>query len=145
MSNAADISTPKQLAEMVADRSDKDILEAVSAIGVEKALDKVFDGMKAQFLPKKAAGQTAVIQWQVTAFDKSHPYQVLVTNGDIDVKAGTAPSPRVTLTIPLPDFLRLVTGKLNGQQAFFTGKLKLGGDMMFAMTQQGWFDMSFAS
>jgi putative sterol carrier protein len=25
-------------------------------------------------------------------------------------------------------------------QAFMTGKLKLSGDMMFAMTQENWFD-----
>jgi putative sterol carrier protein len=36
--------------------------------------------------------------------------------------------------------LRLVSGKLNGMQAFFAGKLKLTGDMMFAQTMQGWFN-----
>jgi len=145
MQNATDISTPKQLAAMIEGRSDADIVAAVNEIGVEGALAKVFEGMKAQFLPKKAAGQTAVIQWDVQANGKSHLYQVLVTNGECDVKAGNAQPSRVTLTLQLPDFLRLVTGKLNGQQAFFSGKLKLAGDMMFALTQQGWFDMSFAS
>jgi putative sterol carrier protein len=144
MSNASDISTPKQLAAMVEGRSDADIIAAVNEIGVDAALDKVFEGMKAQFLPKKAAGQTATIQWDVQANGKSHLYQVIVTNGDIAIKAGNSQPSRVTLTLQLPDFLRLVTGKLNGQQAFFAGKLKLAGDMMFAMTQQGWFDMSFA-
>jgi putative sterol carrier protein len=31
------------------------------------------------------------------------------------------------------DFLDMVSGKLNGQMAFMTGKLKVEGDMMLAM------------
>ncbi len=143
--DASAINTPRQLAELVEGRSDSEILENVSAIGVETALTKVFEGMKGQFLPKKAAGQSAVIQWDVTALGKTHTYQVVVDNGTFSFRNGAAGPARVTLTIALPDFLRLVTGKLNGQTAFFTGKLKLAGDMMFALTQQGWFDMSFAS
>ena len=54
---------------------------------------------------------------------------------------GAPESARVTLSLSAPDFLRLVTGKLNGQTAFFQGKLKLSGDMMFAQTMQGWFRM----
>ena len=100
--NAADISTPKQLATLIQDRSDKEIVEAVTAIGVDAALDKVFEGMKGQFLPKKAAGQTAVIQWDIQVDGKGHRYHVIVTNGDISVKAGSAETSRVTLTLALP-------------------------------------------
>src|SRR5438132_1209472 len=51
-----------------------------------------------------------------------------------------APGPaRVTLALAFPDFLRLVSGKLDGMQAFFSGKLKVSGDMMFAQTMQSWF------
>ncbi len=142
--NAADISTPKQLAALIQDRSDTEINDAVAAIGVEVALAKVFEGMKDQFLPNKAAGQSAIIQWDVQAQGQSHKYQVIVANGTCDVKAGSEQPSRVTLTLALPDFLRIVTGKLNGQQAFFSGKLKLAGDMMFALTQQGWFNMNFS-
>jgi putative sterol carrier protein len=45
----------------------------------------------------------------------------------------------VTLGMALPDFLRFITGKLDGMQAFMSGKLKLAGDMMFAQTMQTWF------
>jgi putative sterol carrier protein len=38
------------------------------------------------------------------------------------------------------DFLRLIAGKLNGMQAFMTGKLKVSGDLFFAQTFQGWFE-----
>ena len=80
----------------------------------------------------------------MTALGKTHTYQVAVAEGKCSIKPGSPDKARVTLTIALPDFLRLVTGKIKGQQAFFNGKLKLAGDMMFAMTQESWFDMSFA-
>ena len=39
----------------------------------------------------------------------------------------------LALTLAAPDFLRLITGKLNGVNAFMSGKLKLKGDMGLAM------------
>jgi putative sterol carrier protein len=143
--DASSISTPKQLAQTIEGRSDQEILDVVQAMGIDNALEKVFAGMKDQFLPAKAGNQNAIIQWDVTAGGKTTTWQVIVSEGKCNVRAGAADKPRVTLTIALPDFLRLVTGKIKGQQAFFNGKLKLAGDMMFAMTQESWFDMSFAS
>ena len=54
------------------------------------------------------------------------------------VKGAGGPA-KTTLTLNAADFLRLITGKLNGMQAFMSGKLKIGGDMMFAQVMQGWF------
>ena len=49
--------------------------------------------------------------------------------------------PRVTLAFNLPNFLRMVTGELNGMQAFTTGKLKISGDMMFSQKLAAWFSV----
>ena len=38
-----------------------------------------------------------------------------------------------TITVKSSDFLDIATGKLNGQTAFMTGKLKVSGDMGRAM------------
>jgi putative sterol carrier protein len=62
-----------------------------------------------------------------------------VAGGKCEVVKGAAGPARVTLALAFPDFLRLVSNKLDGMQAFFSGKLKLTGDMMFAQTMQGWF------
>src|SRR4029079_17486220 len=69
-------------------------------------------------------------------------YQLKVADGKCTLVKGSPESARVTLALSAPDFLRLVTGKLNGQTAFFQGKLKLSGDMMFAQTMQSWFKMN---
>ena len=69
-----------------------------------------------------------------------HSYQLKIAGGKCELVKGAAGPARVTLTLQAPDFLRLVTGTLNGMQAFMTGKLKLTGDMMFAQVMQGWFE-----
>ena len=83
-----------------------------------------------------------MIQYDVNAAGGKHSYQLKVADGKASLQKGAPESARVTLTLSAPDFLRLVTGKLNGQTAFFQGKLKLAGDMMFAQTMQSWFKMT---
>jgi len=119
-------------------RSDDEILVALQG-HYEQTCAQVFQGMKHAFLPEKAAGETAVIQYEVKAPDAVHTYQVAVAAGKCEVSPGAAAPPRVTLKLALCDFLRLVSGRLNGVQAFFTGKLRVSGDMVFAQTMQGWF------
>lgn len=129
----------ESLAALIEDKSDDRINEAVTEMGVEPVLGKVFEAMQARFNPDKAAGQSAVMQWDVTAPDAVHTYQVKVADGSCTVAEGAPETARVTLGMALPDFLRFVAGKLDGMQAFMTGKLKLSGDMMFAQSMQSWF------
>jgi putative sterol carrier protein len=134
-------SSPEELGALIDGQSDDEINGRLKAAGVEKSLDAVFDGMVQAFIPEKAAGQTAVIQYDVVGPDGKLSYQFRVLDGKCALSKGAPDSARVTLTLASPDFLRLVTGKLNGQTAFFQGKLKLSGDMMFAQTMQSWFKM----
>src|SRR5213593_2980382 len=128
-----------ELAALIEGRSDEEITRGVEERGAEGVLDGVFQGMAEAFLPDKAAGQSAVVQCDVTVAGEPHTYQLKIAGGKCEIVKGRADPPRVTLTLALPDLLRLVAGKLPPVQAFMSGKLKLQGDMMIATAMQGWF------
>lgn len=79
--------------------------------------------------PSLIAGMDCVYQFKVGDLS----YNVALKDGKAAVGAGDAPSPNCTVTMAEPDFLDLVSGKLNGQMAFLTGKLKVAGDMGLAL------------
>jgi putative sterol carrier protein len=130
------------LAALVGDKSDEAIVSMINEQGADTLLGGIFDEMGKRFLPEKAAGRTAVIEYDINLGDSTEIYQLDVAGGACTVSKGAAKEATVALTLAAPDFLRLITGKLNGVNAFMSGKLKLKGDMMLAQTMQGWFDQS---
>jgi putative sterol carrier protein len=129
----------RALAALIEGRSDDEIVEGVQARGVEKVLDQVFEGMVDAFLPAKAGSESAVIQYDIDVGGTTHTYQLAIAGGKCAMAKGAPQKARTTLVAPVPDFLRLITGKLGGVMAFMTGRLKLRGDMLFAQTMQRWF------
>jgi putative sterol carrier protein len=77
----------------------------------------------------KLAGLTCVYQFKVG----EEIYNVAFTDGNAAVSKGEAPAPSCTVTMAEGDFLDLLSGKLNGQMAFMTGKLKVAGDFGLAL------------
>jgi putative sterol carrier protein len=140
VSEISDTHNPEALAQLLDGRSDEEINEFVAATGADTVLGQVFDAMKERFAADKAAGQSAVVQWDIVAPDGTKIYQFKVDDGAASWSEGAGDTPRVTLTFGLPDFLRFVAGQLDGMQAFMSGKLRLAGDMMFATTLQTWFN-----
>lgn len=66
-------------------------------------------------------------------------YHFRVANESIEVQPGTHASPNITITMKEDDYLAMVNGKLNGQMAFMSGKLKIAGDMGLALKLQNLF------
>jgi putative sterol carrier protein len=135
----ADIGSRDELAAMIEGKSDDEINAAVAERGTEKVLSQIFDNMAGRFQPDRAGNQSAVIGWDITSPEGTHSWQLKVADGTCTAVQGNAEPARVTLGMALPDFLRFLTGQLDGMQAFMTGKLKLSGDMMFAQSMQAWF------
>jgi 2,4-dienoyl-CoA reductase-like NADH-dependent reductase (Old Yellow Enzyme family)/putative sterol carrier protein len=130
--------SPEEFKQLFTAKTDEEIL-ALAKGNEETLLDGVFDGMKAAFDPSQATGQSALIQYTIDSPAGEMSYQLNVENGVCELAKGPAENPRVTLALSLPDFLRMVTGELNGMQAFTSGKLKITGDLMFSQRLAAWF------
>ena len=59
-----------------------------------------------------------------------------IENGELTISEGEHDSPSLTITMADQDYIDMSTGKLNGQVAFMTGKLKIKGDMGLALKMQ---------
>ena len=94
-----------------------------------------FSGLKDRVDPEKVKDINATYQWDITG-DDGGKWNVKLGEGDVEVKEGEATDPNITITVASGDWLDIVNGKLNGQMAFMTGKLKIQGDMALALKLQ---------
>lgn len=129
----------EQIAEALKGATDEQVQEGFRAVGVKEALDRTFNTMQEHFLPDKAEGVSADVQWVVTDQSEEFPYTASIADGKCTITAGKAASPRVSLTMDLVTFVRLIMGQAQGPQLFMTGKLKVAGDLMFAQRVSGFF------
>jgi putative sterol carrier protein len=134
------VTNAEDLGALIEGKSDEEINAFVEQQGADNIFRPIFEGMQQRFLPEKAAGKTAVIQYDIVTTAGTESWQVDVAEGRCNASKGAEKPATVTLQLATPDFLRLITGKLNGVQAFMSGKLKVKGDMMLAQTMQTWFD-----
>ena len=93
---------------------------------------EIFDAMPSRFNKGAAAGMNAVYQFDITG-EGGGKYYAEIKNGELSMGEGDHKSPSITLTMAAQDYTDMVSGKLNGQMAFMTGKLKIKGDMSLAM------------
>jgi len=89
----------------------------------------IFAAMDHHFQPAAAAGVDVVFQFHITG-PGGGDWQVAVKDGQCTVSEGVHPSPTTTLTMSNADFIDYVGGRLPAMQAYTTGRLKIGGDLM---------------
>lgn len=88
--------------------------------------------MPKAFLPEKAPGLDAVIQFKFTG-DEAGEWFATIKDGACTVEQGAHPNPKMTLSADSADYIKIFTGELDGMQAFMQGKIKLAGDLNLAM------------
>ena len=94
-----------------------------------------FSGLQEAIDPEKVKGIDATYQWDITG-EGGGKWWAKLGEESVEVSDGEAESPNITLTVEAQDWMDIVNGKLNGQMAFLTGKLKIQGDMTLAMKLQ---------
>ena len=96
--------------------------------------------MPGAFIPEKAAGLDAIIQFNFTGAEPGN-WNAHIQNGSVQVEQGVHANPTMTLTADSDDYIKLFTGQLDPMQAFMAGKLKLSGDLNLAMKMMQFFKM----
>jgi hypothetical protein len=106
---------------------------ASAAFGVEaaRALDRLRVKL-ASIEASRLAAASAVYQFEITGPDGGN-LSMEISAGRTRVEPGAVPQARVTLSLSLETFNKLLDGKLNATVAYMTKKLKIRGDIAFAM------------
>jgi len=97
--------------------------------------------MPGAFIPEKAAGMEAVIQFHFTG-DQASDWYVTIKDDACSAEGGTFDNPTMSLTADGQDYIDVVTGKMDAMKAFMQGKLKLAGDLNLAMKMTSFFKMN---
>ena len=135
---------PAQFAAAVQGLSDDQLDSAIKDMGTDSVLTAIFDGMQQAFDPSKAQDVEATLQYDIKTDEGTKQWSVVIANGSCSTSEAAANDPRLTLELGIVDFVRLIFNQVQGPQLFMTGKLKLKGDMMFAMQMQNYFKRDFA-
>src|SRR2546421_5355538 len=93
---------------------------------------ELFEAMTGRFDSAAAAGMTKSFQWNITG-EEAGVWAFKVVNGVGELVPGGVEKPDVTFTISDKDWIALTEGKLDAQSAFFSGQLKIAGDMGLAL------------
>jgi putative sterol carrier protein len=96
---------------------------------------EIFAAMPSRFNKEAAKGLNATYQFDLSG-DNGGKWHVIINNETCQVKEGPATSPNITISMTAQDYVDMTTGKLNGQVAFMSGKLRIAGDMGLALRMQ---------
>lgn len=115
-----------------------DSAEAEVATHEPTSAREIFAAMPSRFNKEGAKGLKAVYQFNL-AGERGGQWYVSIENDNCEVHEGAHPSANITISMPAEDFVDMTTGKLNGQVAFMSGKLRIAGDMGLALRMQSLF------
>lgn len=100
----------------------------------ESVRDMIF-GMEKSFVPAKAEGLNAVIQYHFTGEGAQELY-VVIKDKTCKVNEGTYENPTLAFTSTAADYILMGKGGLDGMKAFLSKRLVVKGDMKLAAKMQ---------
>jgi putative sterol carrier protein len=88
--------------------------------------------LPSRFKPEKAEGIDVTVQVKISGSDGGD-WVAVIKNQQLKVEKGTHPSPTLSLEMAETDFMDLINGKMSGEKAFLTGKLRFKGNIALAL------------
>lgn len=140
MNDLATFSSRDEFVSAVKGKSDRQILADAEEAGADGILVKLFMGMMMSFDAVRAAGRTAIIEYDIRGPGAlRHRYQVRVADGQCTISREAEGVADVTLRMSLPTFLKISSNTANPLLLILFGKLKVLGDRKLAREIKGWF------
>ncbi|MGH8875824.1 MAG: SCP2 sterol-binding domain-containing protein [Stackebrandtia sp.] len=134
--------SPADFAALVKNAPDDQIDEVMADEQLRtRILGEVFSRMGERYSGNRKTA--AVIHWKVLdrpggGYDH---YETVLSGGECVVNTEPEHEPRVTIRLSGTQFLKLASGNGSPTTMFFTGKLKLAGDIGFAAGLSNLFDI----
>jgi putative sterol carrier protein len=95
-----------------------------------ETVEDVFKNVPQFFDAAAAQGENGIYQFNIIGDSK---WVVKIQNGTLYIETGECASPDCTLTINKDDYLDMVNGKESMQMLYMLGRLKVEGDLTFAV------------
>ena len=92
--------------------------------------------LPAKFDPSKAAGIDAVVQLNITG-DNGGDWYLIIKDKKLEVKTGIYQNPVISVKMKDADYIDMINGKMTGDKAYMTGKLRFKGNISVGMKLKG--------
>ncbi|MFH0823832.1 MAG: SCP2 sterol-binding domain-containing protein, partial [Pseudomonadota bacterium] len=103
-----------------------------------ESVKDILEIMPSRFNASAAGGLDVVFQFDISGKETGQ-WNLAIKDQACNVNQGTHPAPSVTLSMDSGDFVDLMNGRLSGPAAFFSGKLRVSGDLMLAQRLESLF------
>ena len=101
-------------------------------MGADEVYEQSVDGLQRVFSPEGAGSLNAVVQFTLTG-DDGVEFFASIRERALGLERGRATSSKVTMRMDAHEFLDLLSGRLSASDAWLSGKLKVGGNLIYAM------------
>ena len=89
----------------------------------------IISSMKSRFNAEAAAGMDEIFQFNISDGDT---YHLIIKDDGFEIVDGAHDDPSVTLLMDSETMIGVMSGEMDGMQAFMMGKLRAEGNMMLA-------------
>lgn len=116
--------------KLIGRSSDRDQATSGASLRVQN-MQQFFDSLEYRFVANLAKGADLTFQYDISGED-SLQFYIRIKNGTLEKHLGLAPNATAGIKADSKDYIRIINGDLNANQAYFKGLLKLTGKKMAA-------------